>query len=871
MKILDYKFYEGRNIYSHKKCVKLIVNLEGYKDIPSIEIDNFNFNLLSILPELKDHRCGIDEEGGFVTRLKEGTYLGHICEHSIIAIHNRLGIDICYGKARVIKDDIYYIIFHYRYKKTALAIGNLAVELMNSLIRNIPLNIADKLDYIKGIIKEEMIGTTTEAICNAAIKRGLPVVSFGDSGFFQIGYGKYGRVVEASISPATSCVGVDISCDKSLTKMLLRQQWIPVPEGEEVKDSIHLLSLAEVLGYPVVLKPQYGSKGNGVLVNIKDDIELLKSYNGLKQDFPELILEKFYKGKDFRICVVDYKIVAVALRIPPFVVGDGKHTIRELIGILNEDQRRGEDHEMPLTAVQIDSALIQCIFHKGYVLDSILDKGKTLYLRENGNLSTGGVALDYTEKISPHNEELCIRAAKTMGLDICGIDICCEDISIPLEEQDGVVLEVNAAPGLRMHHYPYMGEERDVAGAVIDMLFKEGSKSIPVIAVTGTNGKTTTARLIGHTISVMGYKVGLTTTGGIYIDKKCIAKGDTTGYESAKTILLNKDVEVAVLETARGGIIHKGLAYDFADVAVLTNISDDHLGIDGINTLEELSHVKSLVLEAVKPEGYAVINGDDPWSVSVLPKLGSNIIIMARNRNNTYLIENLKKGGYGVYLDKEDICVEKENRVFRICNIKDIPITYNGILSYNIENSMAAAAALVGVGIDYCMIKKGLCTFMGNEVDNPGRFNVHDFGKYKIVLDYGHNIEGYKAVLGSLAKLPHNRLIGVIGVPGDRLDASVELIGKISSETLDYIFIKEDIDKRGRASGEVASLIEKGIKENNYKDYEIQLDEIDALGKACAIAEEGDIIVIFFEEYSRVKEFVANHKIYVEDKNINII
>ncbi len=871
MKILDYKFYEGRNIYSHKKCVKLIVDLEGYKDISSAMIDNFNFNLLRILPELKDHRCGIDEDGGFVTRLKEGTYLAHICEHSIIAIHNRLGIDICYGKARVIKDDIYYIIFHYRYKKTALAIASLAVELLNSLIRNIPLNILDKLDYIKGIMREEMIGSTTESICNAAINRGLPVISLGDSGFFQLGYGKYGRLVEASISPYTSCVGVDISCDKSLTKMLLRQQWIPVPEGEKVKDSIHLLTLAEELGYPVVLKPQYGSKGKGVHVNIKDAIELAKSYNALKEDFSELILEKFYKGKDFRVCVIDYKVVAVALRIPPLVVGDGRHTIRELIELLNEDQRRGEDHEKPLTSVKIDSTLIQCISHKGYVLESVLESGKSLYLRENGNLSTGGISLDYTDRISPINKDLCIRAAKAIGLDICGIDICCEDISIPLEEQGGVVLEVNSAPGLRMHHYPYIGKERDVAGAVVDMLFKGGPKTIPIIAVTGTNGKTTTTRLIAHTIGVMGYKVGVTTTGGIYIDKKCIAKGDTTGYESARTILLNKEVEVAVLETARGGIIHKGLAYDLADVAVLTNISDDHLGIDGINTLEELSHVKSLVLEAVKPEGYAVINGDDPWSVRLLCKLNSNIIITARDRDNAYLLDNLQKGGYGVYLDHEDICVEKENRVFRICNIKDIPITYKGILSYNIENSMAAVAALVGAGIDYCMIKKGLCTFIGNEVDNPGRFNIHDFGKYKIVLDYGHNIEGYKAVLGSLTKLPHNKLIGVIGVPGDRLDGSVELIGKISSEILDYIIIKEDLDRRGRASGEVAALIEKGIKENNFKNYEILLDEIDALGKACAIAEEGDIIVIFFEEYSRVKNFVAEHKVFAEDKNKNII
>ena len=868
MKILDYRIYEGKNIYSHKKSIKLTVDLEGYKDIPSSKIPNFNYNILNILPELREHRCGIYQEGGFVIRLEEGTYLAHICEHMIIAMHNRIGIDICFGKAREIKDDLYYIIFQYSYKQTALAIANLAVELVNALTKNIAIDFHEQLEHIKAIMKREVIGPSTEAICSAALERGIPVMSLGDSGYYQLGYGKQGRVIEAAISPETSCVGVDISCDKLLTKKLLDQQWIPVPQGAKVHNALELLKLADNMGYPVVLKPQYGSKGSGVCINIKDDIDLMEKYSELKGIFNDLIIEKCHKGKDYRVCVVDYKVCAVALRIPPFVMGNGSSTIIELIEEINSQESRGDDHEKPLTKIKIDGDVLRCLYNKNYNLDMVLSKGESLFLRENANISTGGVAIDCTEEICSENIEICIRAAKALGLDICGIDLCCNDISKPLQGQQGVVLEVNAAPGLRMHHYPFRGEKRDVAGAIVDMLFKESPKSIPIISITGTNGKTTTTRLIGHTLSLMGYKVGMTTTGGIYIDKTCIATGDTTGVESAKTVLLNREVEVAVLETARGGIIRNGLGYDLADVAVITNISDDHLGIEGINSLEDLALVKALVAEAVKVEGYAVLNGDDYWSMSILERVKSNKIIFSKTRENKYLLDNLKAGGFGIYLKEDLLCVEKDQRVYTLCSVKDIPITYNGLLSHNIENAMAATAALLGSGVDYCMITKGLMSFLGNEVDNPGRFNVYDFNNFKVILDYGHNIEGYKAVLCSLKQLKHKRLVGIIGVPGDRLKENVIELGRISSDHLDHIYIKEDRDKRGRCEGEIASLLEKGVKEKGFKNYDIILDEVDALKVAIENAQSGDLIVLFFEDYKRVCEFLKDCNVLESKANI---
>lgn len=870
MKILDYRIFEGRNIYSHRKCIKLTLDLEGYKDIPSNMIPNFNYNLLKLLPELNDHHCGIYKEGGFVIRLEEGTYLAHICEHAIIALHNRLNMDVSFGKAREIKDDLYYIVFQYCYRNTALAIANFAVDIMNALVSQTPIEFEARLEHIKQIMNNEAIGPSTEAICKAAEKRGIPILPIGDSGLYQLGYGKRGRIIEAAISPYTSCIGADISCDKLLTKILLKQQCIPVATGYKVNNSIELIKLAEDIGYPVVLKPQYGSKGNGVMINIKEKKDLIKKYTLLKKTFKDIIIEEHCNGNDYRVCVIDYKVSAVSKRIPPYIIGDGTSTIKELIERLNEDELRGEDHEKPLTKIKIDDSLIDCLSKHKYDITTVIKNGERLVLRHNANLSTGGMAIDCTEEICQENIEICMRAAKAIGLDICGIDICCEDISVPLLEQKGVIIEVNAAPGIRMHHYPAVGEERDVAGNIVNMIFKDSMDSIPVVSVTGTNGKTTTTRLIYHTLTLKGYTVGMTTTGGIYIGEKCIDKGDTTGVESAKAVLFNKDVEVAVLETARGGIIRNGLAYDMADVGVITNITSDHLGVDNINSLEDLAHVKSLVVEAVKDKGYAVLNGDDYWSMQILQRVKSNKILFSKDRENNYLLENLKQGGYGIYLKDNIICVEKEGKVYKVCKVEEIPITLQGKLKHNIENAMAACGALVGLEVDYCMIRKGLMEFRGNEEDNPGRFNIHGFKNYTVVLDYGHNIEGYKAVLSSLKEIPHNRLVGIIGVPGDRLNKDVSKVGKISSQYLDYIYIKEDEDKRGRKKGEIAKLLEKGVVQNNYKSnkYEIILDEVEALNKAMTKALPGDLIIIFFENYDRVSNFINNSKMALNNESI---
>lgn len=846
MKIISKKIFEGRNIYSHKKCIRIDVDLCGYCEIPSKDIPNFNERLVEILPELKLHRCGIDEEGGFVIRLKEGTYLAHICEHIIIAIQNKLGIEVAYGKAREIKDDLYYIIFQYEYKKVGIETARLAVDLINSLIKGENIDFEKRMDLLEEILSREVIGPSTGAIKEAAERYGLPVFQIGNSGFYQIGYGKQGRIIEGTIGNNTSCIAADIASDKYLTKELLRGQNIPVAEGFMVGNIFRLLRGVDKLGYPIVIKPRYGCKGQGIKLNIKNEKELLESYNEVRKKYEDIIVEEYIKGNDYRVCVVDNDVVAVSLRVPPYVIGDGKKDLRELIRELNEDPVRGYDHEKPLTKIKIDNELIRIINKQGFNLNTIVEKEKLVYLRENANISTGGMAIDYTDKICGENKELCIRVAKTIGLDVCGIDIKAKDLNEPLHGQ-GAIIEVNAAPGIRMHLYPSIGKRRDVGEAILKLQYNGIPNNIPVVSITGTNGKTTTTRLISHVLRNMGYNVGMTSTDGIYIDGKCIHKGDDTGYYSARAVLQNKDVDIAVLETARGGIIRNGLAYDLADIAVITNITEDHLGIDSINTMEELSFVKSLVGEAVKEEGYVVINGDDKWSKNILNRIDKKKIIFSKNKDNKLLIETINNNGIGIFLEDNSIYAINNKRKYKIINIKSMPLTFNGVLDFNIENAMAACAALIGLNVDYCMISKGFKTFKLDEEHNSGRFNMYNVDGVNIILDYGHNYEGYKGILESLLKIKTNKIIGVVGIPGDRSDENIIRIGELCGEYLDYTIIKEDRDLRGRESGEVAKLINTGLEKDKNNKSMIILEEKEALLKAIEISNEGDIVIVFYE------------------------
>lgn len=871
MKIVSFRAFDGRNIYSHRKCIRMDVDMEGYGDTPSRKISNFNSKLVGLIPELRMHRCGIDEDGGFIKRLNEGTYLPHICEHIILALQNRIGIDVCYGKARQISGDLYYIIYEYREKRTGIKVGELAVKLINHLISNSECDLEFEVDKLKMIYSKERLGPSTYAIIEEAKKRGIPSIRIGDGSLVQLGYGKCGKIIEATIADKTCCTAVDIACDKLLTKKLLRFNCIPVAEGYEVTNSLELLKRAEEIGYPVVIKPRYGNQGNGVVVNIQDEKELMNAYKKVRQEYKNIIIEKYIKGKDYRVLFVDNKLIACAQRIPPEITGDGIKSINQLIEEVNLDSKRGNGHENILSKIKVDDELKHCIHQRGYKLESIPKKGTKIVLRENGNLSTGGISIDCTDEISDENTYILKRACKAIGLDICGIDICCEDISKSLKE-NGAVIEINAAPGIRMHQYPYKGKSRNAAGAIVDYMFKDTHKNIPVISVTGTNGKTTTTRLIGYVLSLLGMNVGMTTTGGIYINERCIEKGDTTGPNSAMAILLNKEVDAAVLETARGGIVKRGLAYDLADIGIITNITEDHLGIDGINTMNELADVKSLVAEAVKDNGYVVINADDKMSLSIINRIKSNIIFFSMNKNNKFVRKNIEDGGIGIYVHDGCIYAEKGSETLNLIKISDIGISFHGKLEYNIQNAMAAVSALVGMGIKYSTIRKGLRQFKDDDSFNPGRFNMFNVEGTTLVLDYGHNIEGYKAVLKSADKIKHRRLVGVIGVPGDRMDKNIIRIGKIAGEKFDYIYIKEDKDRRGRKPFETAELLKKGVISAGFDESKIKviLSEEEAFKRAIDDSKNGDLIITFFEDYEPlhniVMQKIKNEKLNLQSK-----
>jgi cyanophycin synthetase len=862
MKIVNFKVFKGRNIYSHKKCIRLNLDLEGYSEIPSKEINGFNENLLNMLPELSEHRCGIDEDKGFIKRLNQGTYLSHITEHIIIALQNKIGIEINYGKSREISGDNYYVIYQYKYKNTGLMTANIAVDMINALINGETFDLDSRLNILRKTLMSEQLGISTLRICEEAKKRGIPILRIGQNSMFQLGYGKYSKTIEATLDGDTSAIAVDIAQDKLLTKEILEQSCLPVANGMKVESKAEAISGAKDIGYPVVLKQQFGNQGKGVIPNIKDEKELSDAYELLADDYKDIILEKHINGRDFRVCSVFGDIVAVSERIAPYILGDGISSVEKLIQDINEDPRRGEGHEKELTKIKIDGALIKYLEQKHYSLNSILPYKGKLNLKDNANLSTGGFAIDCTDLICEENIAICKRAASAVGLNICGIDIICEDIGKPVNE-GGAIIEINAAPGIRMHHNPSMGTKRNVASHIVDKLFKDIPKSIPLISVTGTNGKTTTARLIGHILSVAGYTVGMTTTDGIYINGECIFKGDTTGPQSALAVLTNKTIDAAVLETARGGIIRRGLAYDLADVGVITNITEDHLGIDEVETLEDLAKVKALVGEAVKDDGYVVINGDDKMSLSILNRFKSNLIIFSNNKDNEIMKANIKNGGYGIYIDEDSIIIKKNTNAEKLIDIKSIGITMGGILKCNIENAMAASAAALGIGIKYDIIRQGLASFYCNQDQNPGRFNIYYLNDIMVILDYGHNIEAYKCALDGIKHMKHKRLIGVIGVPGDRLDSDIVQVGKCAGENFDYIFIKEDGDRRGRAVGVVADLLEKGVLSSKFNNMNVKkiLVEKEAFETALDFAESGDIVIIFFEKIEPLKDIIENKNI----------
>ncbi len=858
MRILDITTYKGRNIYSHFPVIKIVLDIGKYANTPTNKINGFNERLIKAFPGLKTNRCGLGYEGGFLEKLQSGTYLAHVIEHMILEMQTMAGYDVSYGKTRMVDEPSKSnIIYEYLNEVCGLECGKAAVYIAGCFIKNANVNIDGILAYIKEVSAESELGPSTASIVSEAKKRGIPVSRFGFESMVHLGYGKYRRTIQATLTDKTSCIAVDISSNKHLTKTLLRDNSIPVPYGRLAFSEISTLLAAKEIGTPVAVKPHNGNQGKGVHLNLNKQRDIKAAFRDALRYSHSVIVEKYVTGKDYRVLVVGDKVCAVSERLPASIIGDGMHTINELIDIANQDTNRGENHEKPLTKIRLDTVAQRLLRRYQLSPRSVPKSGEIIKLRENGNLSTGGIAIDKTDIIHPENAQLAVRAAAVLGIDIAGIDFVTEDISVPIHDNGGVIVEVNTAPGIRMHLFPSEGTPRNVAKDIIDFIYpNDDVLDFPIVSVTGTNGKTTTTRLIAYGLSLHGRSVGMTTTSGTYINGKCIHKGDDTGPVSAKAVLSNKTVDAAVLETARGGIVRSGLGYELADVGIVTNIADDHLGVGDVKTLEDLAFVKALVVEAVKKDGYAVLNADDPMTPYILERVKRKVILFTKDYTKA-------KDAFGsgiIYVCPENgtIIIRELDAVIPIVNVKDIPITNKGTIICNIENSLAAVAALHALKVPAGMIAAALTGF----VDNTGRFNLYELNDVSVLLDYGHNPSGYQAVIDSLPSYQAKRLVGVIGMPGDRLDETIIAVSEICAAAFDKIYIKEDKDLRGRKEGEVAGIMYSALIKKHFPKKEIikTRHELDALQQAIGNAKSGDLIVVFYEKLEPLTAYINSLK-----------
>jgi cyanophycin synthetase len=859
MRILKIQTLRGPNYWSIRrhKLVVMRLDLEELAEKPSNEIPGFYEGLVAALPSLEEHFCSPGVRGGFLSRVAKGTMMGHIIEHVALELQQLAGMRVGFGRTReTATPGVYQVVIEYWDEQAGRYAARAAVRLCQSIIdtgsysRN---DLEQDLKDLQDLARDAALGPSTETLVKEAEARDIPWMPLGARAMIQLGYGVHQKRVQATLSDYSGILGVELACDKEGTKQILRDAGVPVPRGTVVQYLDELEgAIEDVGGYPIVIKPLDGNHGRGITIDINSWDEAEKAYDLAKDVSRAVIVERFYRGRDHRVLVVNGKLVAVAERVPAHVIGDGKLTVQQLIDQTNLDPNRGVGHDNVLTKIVLDRTSMDLLQRQGYTLDTVLDPGAICYLRATANLSTGGIAVDRTDDIHPENIWLAQRVAKIIGLDIAGIDVVTPDITQPLRDVDGVIVEVNAAPGFRMHVCPSVGLPRNVAAPVMDMLFPNGkSGRIPIVAITGTNGKTTTTRLIAHIYRQTGQVVGYTTTDGIYIDDHVVEKGDTTGPQSAQVILKDPTVEVAVLETARGGILRSGLAFESCDVGVVLNVAADHLGIGDIETIEQMAKLKSVVVEAASPKGYAVLNADDPLVAAMAARVKGQVAYFSMNPENELVKNHTQGGGLAAVYENGYLSILKGDWTLRIEQAVHLPVTMAGRAPFMIANALAASLAAFAQGVPIEAIRAALLTFRASVNQTPGRMNLFNLGHHHALVDYAHNAASYEALGGFVRNWPGER-IGVIGGPGDRRDEDFIQLGKLSAKIFDRIIIKEDDDLRGRPSGQASELISKGISQANPNcPYEIILKETEAINTGLDQAPAGGLVVILPESVSR--------------------
>ncbi|MDB9445071.1 cyanophycin synthetase [Anabaena sp. CS-542/02] len=874
MRILKIQTLRGPNYWSIRrhKLIVMRLDLENLAETPSNQIPGFYEGLVEALPSLEGHYCSPGCRGGFLMRVKEGTMMGHIVEHVALELQELAGMHVGFGRTReTATPGIFQVVIEYLNEEAGRYSARAAVRLCQSIVdrgRYPKAELEQDILDLQDLWRESSLGPSTEAIVKEAERRGIPWTQLSARFLIQLGYGVNQKRMQATMTGNTGILGVELACDKEATKRILAASGAPVPKGTVINFFDDLEEAIEYVGgYPIVIKPSDGNHGRGITIDIREWDEAEAAYEAARLISRSIIVERYYAGRDHRVLVVNGKVVAVAERVPAHVVGDGRSTIAQLIEETNQDPNRGEGHDNILTKIELDRSSYQLLERQGLTLKSVPPKGTICYLRATANLSTGGSAIDRTDEIHPENVWLAQRVVKIIGLDVAGLDIVTTDISRPLREVDGVIVEVNAAPGFRMHVAPSQGIPRNVAGAVMDMLFPhEQSGRIPILSVTGTNGKTTTTRLLAHIYKQTGKVIGYTTTDGTYIGEYLVESGDNTGPQSAHVILEDPTVEVAVLETARGGILRSGLGFDLANVGVVLNVSADHLGIGDIDTIEQLANLKSVVAEAVFPDGYAVLNADDHRVAAMAQKTKANIAYFTMNPDAELVRQHVQQGGVAAVYENGYLSIVKGDWTHRIERAENIPLTMGGRAGFMIANAMAASLAAFVQDVTIEQIRAGLKSFRASVSQTPGRMNLFNLGKYHALVDYAHNPASYEALGSFVRNWTTGERIGVVGGPGDRRDEDFVTLGKLSAEIFDYIIVKEDDDTRGRSRGSAADLITNGITQVNPNcRYESVLDETTAINQALDMAPDNSLVVILPESVSRAIKLIKLRGLVTEE------
>ncbi|TCN27752.1 cyanophycin synthetase [Mesobacillus foraminis] len=861
MKINRVRYLKGPNYFNYNPTIWIELDIQEYEFQPSNKIAGFSESLISLMPGLKKHTCSTGYEGGFVERLYEGTWMGHILEHIAIELQNMAGIHVKHGKTVTGKQEgIYFVTYEYREPESGYYAFKAAMEIAEQIISGIKgIEISRHVNKISSFYYKNKLGPSTEAIYNAAIRRNIPVERIGTNSLLRLGTGSRQKFVQATITSQTSCMAVENSCDKQATKDILNSCGLPVPIGEVASSYEEIFKAAERLGFPLVIKPLNGRQGQGVITNIKNKDELFNVVHCLDRHVKEFIIEKYYEGHDYRLLVIGGNLVAASLRMPPFVIGNGQDTIRRLIEIENKNPLRGDGHEKPMTKIPFNYT-VSCYLEKfDLSLNSIPHKGQIVQVVGNANLSTGGLAIDVTDEVHPTYKELAIAAAKAIGLDIAGIDLISKDIAKPLDSKQSAIIEVNAAPGIRMHHHPSKGKSRDAGKAIVNYLFKDREEAaIPVLAVTGTNGKTTTTRMIKHFLESEGRTVGMTNSDGVYIGSHCIDEGDCSGPISARKVLSNPQVDAAVLETARGGILREGLAFRYCDVGVVTNVAEDHLGIDGIETFDQLVKLKRLIPEVVIDGGACILNGDDPEVAKMASHTKGKVIFTSLDEQNPFIQKALKKGEDAWYVDLAGWIICSENgRCTKFLLVSEVPVTFDGTAKHNVSNLLQALAAVRSQGVDLENLKRKALSFVPDFHFSKGRFNRIEMEGRQIIIDYAHNCAGLNAVFEAVRSLKMGRVLTVLSAPGDRLDEDIAQLGTIAAKNTDVMVIKEDAELRGRVPWEVPGIIKTAAKKHlSPSNIHLVKPEAEAFIKAWEISEPGDLLLFLYEDFQAVKKFI---------------